>query len=273
MRPLIAAVSCLLAVLLATLGICDEPAKQPDISFEIPCECSKPDANETFGIGRKGLCLRGSYRAGLPVVLVSEAGVFHKKTAESPTNADACRSLDGVGKTYLVGSEAYLASPNMGLIISHYPYLPIVAILGADSAAVRHWPPRKDPWGFITQCGGSGFFGEPEQPFWVPVSLFAWINASPFKGILPPKVLTLGGSAVLSGDPMGYFLNNRPFSISDELELYNLVFSIDDRVYLMRETTDWKEVPPYTSACHVRFYPHNELRILDLSGREHEILY
>ncbi len=267
MRILIAAISCLVMVLWAAWGICwdsdfcsqpkqpDIPRENHDISFEIPCECAKPDTKDTLGIVRKGLCLRGSYRAGVPVVLVSREGVFCTKTAEPPADTDVFRSLDHLGMTYLVGSEAYLASENMAL-------QPVVAILGAHFAAVRHWPPRKEPW-FVAQCGPRGFFGKPEQPFWVPVNLLAWIDGSRYKGILPPRVLTLGGATLLCGDPEEYFLNNEPFSIPGEVKLYNLVFSVNDRVYLMRETTD----------CHIRSYCRNGFHIFDLSGKTPEMVY
>jgi hypothetical protein len=263
MRTLSAAVSCLLVALWAAWGICDEPTKQPDISFAIPFVCSKPGASGPLGIERKGLCLGGSYRAGLPIVLVSEAGVFYTQTAESPADTEAPRSLDGLGRTYLVGSETYLASGNRddrygacGNLFWKWR-VPVIAVISDDSPVVRHWSPKKT-WVFFCQFGR-----RPERPFWVPIRLLTRIQRSPYNGILPPKVLTLGGSAVLYGDPVDYFINNRLFSIFDELELYNLVFSIGERVYLMRETTD----------CHIRSYCRNRFQIFDLSGKTPEMVY
>jgi hypothetical protein len=143
MRPLTAAISCLLVALWTACGICDEPTRQSDISFAIPFVCSKPGASGPFGIERKALCLGGSYRAGLTVALVGEPGVLYTKTADSCAHSDHLGSCGDADRTYLVGSEAYLALEEKEMP-SSFLHRFRVAIVGTDSVDVRLCPPTED---------------------------------------------------------------------------------------------------------------------------------
>jgi hypothetical protein len=128
MRILAAAVSCLLVVLAATLGVCDEPAKKSDISIAVPSQCSSVG----FSCECKGLYLYGSYEAGLDVVLLGKAGVFCTK----PDSTCASNPIHPTNTlTHSADTEKYGEFPRRQLF-QHAN----VVVVGADPAEVRLVP-------------------------------------------------------------------------------------------------------------------------------------
>jgi hypothetical protein len=133
MRILTAAISCLLVVLSATLGVCDEPAKKSDISFVVPNPC----VAWLYKDECKGLCLGGSYEAGLDVVLLGKAGISRTKTASTCTYRYSSRPAETL--TQLADTEKYVKSSGR-LLLEHAN----VALVGVDPAKVRQVPLNPD---------------------------------------------------------------------------------------------------------------------------------
>lgn len=121
-----------LAVLVVAHIAQGEPVTKHDISFSIPFLCST-------GEGREERCLGDEFKAGLSVVLVSGAGNCSAMTADTFTWEHPI-SQYRFPATRLIGSRECLTVGNEERGVGRFD----VAVVGAESTAVRVVSPKKD---------------------------------------------------------------------------------------------------------------------------------
>lgn len=137
MRAMIALASCLVVGLSPASGGCNEPSADSGISFALPFACHMSERIWPFTDPCKGLCLPGSFMAGIDVVLVNKTGVFNTKTSDPCTY----RHLGEVVKsTQLADTDKIFAQRDNGRRLNST----IIAIIGVDPAAVRVVSPSDD---------------------------------------------------------------------------------------------------------------------------------
>jgi len=144
MRATFVLVLCSLAILSGTSDVGSEPAAEKAIAFGLPFKCSTTEEDESksaVGAAKNcdERCLADSFKPGLSVALLGEAGICTAKTG------DMCSfsfSHGPGGVTQLVGAEKCLAVRDDVELFKKHPFY--IAVVGVDPAAVRIVLPNDD---------------------------------------------------------------------------------------------------------------------------------
>ena len=128
MRTLCIAVFSLFAALLSGLGPYSygESAEESGISFSLAYKCG----TEENGKETEKLCLAGSFKKGLDVVLVTERGACSAKTEDTFTDEYSDAEFQA---TRLTGAEDCLTGEDRSVVV-----------VGTDPSAVRFIEPNTD---------------------------------------------------------------------------------------------------------------------------------
>jgi hypothetical protein len=244
MRTLSAAVSCLLVALWAAWGICDEPTKQPDISFAIPRSCPRQKPRWPFKDVCASLCLAGSYKAGLDVVLVCRTGIQSTKTS-APCNDNHSGKL--IRSTQLEDIEKD---------VKPLSWRGNIALVGVDPTAVRLVPGTLDPSPLPEEMerearqllratydprGPNTYFGSAYADNPSPIRVFRAGKATLLRfthsEMLDSSYAQIGGQHGMNG-PLVLFIDHKAYRLPGACTSDPLFVRVNDKLYLSYDASE-----------------------------------